>query len=122
MDLNKALRTAVHQAFTISGGVRQGPYSKIFVIFIPKLDNDDEKITKESADMLKSIGVKLMIVGLSSNVDQRYYRSISSQPASSYIVTGVEMLELIHFATSKAAVAICKGKKTNACDFLGNVF
>jgi hypothetical protein len=51
-----------------------------------------------------------MLIGLKSTIDKNLYSSISSQPASKYLITGSEMKELIEVTTYGAAITVCEGK------------
>ena len=109
MDVNKAIRVAADDAFTIFGGVRQ-VIPKNFVIFVPKTETADKAAIVAATRKLKSIGVRILFVGLQNSIDTTFYASIASQPVARYLLTGLDMKELIHVASYEAADTICKGK------------
>ncbi|KXJ15571.1 Collagen alpha-6(VI) chain [Exaiptasia diaphana] len=110
VDVNQALRSAADHVFTIFGGVRQ-TVPKTFVIFIPQPETVDQDLIKAMTEKLKSMGVRIMFVGLQEKIDTPFYGQLSSQPSARYLLTGFDIKELTEVATYEAVDTICK-----ACD------
>lgn len=108
VDVNKAIRSAADHLFTIYGGVRQ-TVPKTLVIFIPQPETVDQDAIKAATEKLKSLGVRILFVGLQDNIDTAFYARVASQPSARYLLTGFDIKELTEVASYEAVDTICKG-------------
>ncbi|XP_048583307.1 uncharacterized protein LOC5512020 isoform X1 [Nematostella vectensis] len=110
VDPSKAIQVAADQAFTMFGGVRQ-VVPKTFVLFMPREATVDRSVVEKAVAKLKSIGVRLMTVGLNKVIskDRDMYNTLSSQPKIRYVLSGFDHPEL-GIAAYEAADTICKGR------------
>jgi len=91
------------------GGVRQ-TVPKTFVIFVPETETVSKEVIEAASRKLKSMGVRLLFVGLDGKIDVAFYKSISSQPSTRYLLTGYDTQELTDVASFEAVDTICKGE------------
>lgn len=85
LNVAKAIQVAADNAFTIFGGTRPTA-PKTFVLYVPSSRPEDAAAIKAASDKLKSVGVRLMVVGSEENVD--FYRGVSTQPPQKHYLHG----------------------------------
>lgn len=107
-NVARAIQVAANHAFTIFGGTRPTA-PKTFVLYVPTSAAESSAAIQAAAAKLKSIGVKLMIVGLKES-DESLYKVVSSQPAKKHFLYG--NYDDVHAQVFEAVETICKGKLT----------
>ncbi|XP_048583231.1 uncharacterized protein LOC5507629 isoform X2 [Nematostella vectensis] len=114
LNVAGALRTAADQGFTLFGGVRQTS-PKVLVLMIPaRFVQSDAQEILAAATKLKSLGARILVLGISGQVDETLAKSIASQPTSSFFVTADTYSGLISLAP-KVVNTICRGSIYGKC-------
>ena len=103
-----ALDEAYGSTFTMYGGVRQSK-PKVFVLIVPEGSVGGRQEVLQGAARLKSLGVRLLTVGVGQNIDQNLYALASTQPSSKFFYGVPDHKELIGKSRDVADV-LCKGK------------
>ena len=103
-----ALDEAYGSTFTMYGGVRQSK-PKVFVLIVPEGSVGGQQEVLQGAARLKSLGVRLLTVGVGQNIDQNLYALASTQPSSKFFYGVPDHKELIGKSRAVADV-LCKGK------------
>ena len=104
-NVARAIQVAADHAFTIFGGTRPTA-PKTFVLYVPSSAPEASNAIQAAATKLKSIGVKLMVVGL-KEADEALYRVASSQPSQKHFLYG--SYDDVHSQLFDAVDTICKG-------------
>lgn len=104
-DVARAIEVAADHAFTMFGGTRPTA-PKTFVLYVPKSTPGTTAAIQTAATKLKSIGVKLMIVGL-QDADEALFKTVSSQPFKKHFLYGT--YDDVHSQVFDAVDTICKG-------------
>jgi len=104
-NVARAIQVAADNAFTIFGGTRPTA-PKTFVLYVPKSAPGTSAAIQAAANKLKSIGVKLMIVGL-QGTDEALFKTVSSQPFKKHLLYG--SYDDVHAQVFDAVDTICKG-------------
>ncbi|EDO34390.1 predicted protein [Nematostella vectensis] len=84
MRIDRAIDTAGDYGFTIYGGVRQ-TMPKTFVLFAPTNSSSSAAANMKAAEKLKSLGVRLLIVGLTADINKVDFSSVVSQPSRKFL-------------------------------------
>ena len=108
VNVAAALEEAFHNTFTIYGGVRQSA-PKALILLVPEGSSSSRQAVQDAAERLKSLGVRLLIIGVGANIDQSLYELASTQPASKFFYLVPDPLSLNTYGRSVADV-VCKGK------------
>lgn len=109
-NVKDALRVAADHAFTMFGGTRPTA-PKTFVLFVPGAVSGNADEIQTAAAKLKSVGVRLMVLGLKDKIDYDLFRTATSQPVQKYYRYG--NYDEIGASVYDAADVICKGNSIN---------
>jgi len=107
-NVKDALRVAADHAFTMFGGTRPTA-PKTFVLFVPGQVSGNADEVHTAATKLKSVGVRLMVLGLKDKIDYELFRTATSQPTQKHYRYGD--YDEIGASVYDAADVICKGKR-----------
>ena len=102
-----AIDEAFHVTFTIFGGVRQAA-PKSFILLVPEGSVNNRQEILAAARRLKSLGVKLVTVGVGGGVDSELYKLASSQPSSNFFYRIPDRGDL-RAQNRDVANVVCKG-------------
>ena len=108
VNVVSALSEAAHNTFTIFGGVRES-VPKAFVLLVPEGSVNNPQEVLAAAEMLKSLGVKLIIVAVGRGIDQNLFQLASTQPHSKFF-HNVSDLGTLFTKSRDIAELVCKGK------------
>lgn len=108
VNVVSALDEAFRFTFTIFGGVRQSS-PKVFILLVPEGSVSSQQEVRDAAAKLKSLGVRLLTVGVGRNIDQNLYELASTQPPSKFFYSVPDHRDLSEKSRDIAGV-ICKGK------------
>lgn len=111
VNVVSALDEAFRFAFSIFGGVRQSK-PKAFILLVPEGSVSSQQEVLNAAARLKSLGVRLLTVGIGGRIDQNLYELASTQPPSKFFYDVPNHNDLSAKSRDVAEV-ICKG---NLCD------
>lgn len=107
VNVASALSEAAHNTFTIFGGVRQSS-PKAFVLVVPEGSVDSRREVLTAAERLKSLGVRLFIVGVGAGIDQNLLRLSSSQPYAKFFYS-IPDHRTLSPKSREIAEVVCKG-------------
>lgn len=107
IDVEQALQVASNAGFSIFGGVRQTS-PKAFILFVPEGASISSTSIREAATNLKSLGVRLFVIGLKSAIDKSLIKALVSQPSQKFIYTADSYNELAALA-SEIVDSLCRG-------------
>lgn len=107
VNVVSALDEAFRSTFSIFGGVRQSK-PKSFVLLVPEGSVSSRQEVLNAAARLKSLGVRLLTVGIGRNIDQNLYELASTQPPSKFFYDVPNHNDLKAKSRDVAEV-ICKG-------------
>ncbi|EDO40322.1 predicted protein [Nematostella vectensis] len=108
LNLARAFEVAADHGFTIYGGVRQ-TVPKIFVVYIPGPVSSPPAEVQAAVTKLKGLGVRVVLLGLDSNIDKSLYSTVSTQPSRKFVLTADSFAGL-NLALNAAANRICNAK------------
>lgn len=112
-NVEAAFRRAADHAFTMFGGVRQ-TVPKTFVIFVPREASTPMQNVLASAQNLKRMGVKVVILGLKEVPQINDYRQYAASQPSTKFFFG-DTLDDIDGSIYDIKETICQGKYVSNC-------
>lgn len=107
INVVSALDEAFRSTFSIFGGVRQSK-PKSFVLLVPEGSVSSRQEVLNAAARLKSLGVRLLTVGIGGSIDQNLYELASTQPPSKFFYDVPNHNDL-NAKSRDVAEVICKG-------------
>ena len=107
VNVASALKEAAHNTFTIFGGVRQSS-PKAFVLVVPEGSVNSRQEVLTAAERLKSLGVRLFIVGVGAGIDANLLRLSSSQPYAKFF-HNIPDHKTLFIKSRDIAEVVCKG-------------
>ena len=107
VNVVSALDEAFRFTFSIYGGVRQSK-PKAFILIVPEGSASSQQEVLRAAARLKSLGVRLLTVGVGGSINQNLYELASTQPPSKFFYNVPNPNDLGTKSRNVAEV-ICKG-------------
>ena len=107
VNVVSALDEAFRFTFSIYGGVRQSK-PKAFILIVPEGSVSSQQEVLRAAARLKSLGVRLLTVGVGGSINQNLYELASTQPPSKFFYNVPNPNDLGTKSRNVAEV-ICKG-------------
>jgi len=107
VNVVSALDEAFSFTFSIYGGVRQSK-PKAFILVVPEGSVSSQEEVISAANRLKSLGVRLLSVGVGGSINQALYQLASTQPPSKFFYNVPNSNDLSTKSRDVAEV-ICKG-------------
>lgn len=118
VNVVSALDEAFRVTFSIYGGVRQSK-PKAFILIVPEGSASSQQDVQLAAARLKSLGVRLLTVGIGGSINQDLYKLASTQPPSKFFYN-VPNINDLGTKSRDVAEVICKGNlcRKKYCSFL----
>ena len=107
VNVVSALDEAFRFTFSIYGGVRQSK-PKAFILIVPEGSVSSQQEVLLAAARLKSLGVRLLTVGVGGSINQNLYKLASTQPPSKFFYN-VPNINDLSTKSRDVAEVICKG-------------
>ena len=107
VNVVSALDEAFRFTFSIYGGVRQSK-PKAFILIVPEGSTSSQQEVLLAANRLKSLGVRLLTVGVGGSINQNLYQLASTQPPSKFFYN-VPNINDLSTKSRDVAEVICKG-------------
>ena len=107
VNVVSALDEAFRFTFSIYGGVRQSK-PKAFILIVPEGSVSSQQEVLLAAARLKSLGVRLLTVGVGGSINQDLYKLASTQPPSKFFYN-VPNINDLSTKSRDVAEVICKG-------------
>ena len=107
VNVVSALEEAYRFSFTIFGGVRQSS-PKVFILLVPEGSASSQQEVLYAASRLKSLGVRVLTLGIGGSIDRNLYELASTQPSSKFFYNVPNHGDLSQKSRDVAEV-ICKG-------------
>lgn len=107
VNVVSALDEAFRFTFSIYGGVRQSK-PKAFILIVPEGSASSQQEVLLAAARLKSLGVRLLTVGVGGSINQNLYKLASTQPPLKFFYN-VPNINDLSTKSRDVAEVICKG-------------